>query len=191
MMPFDPLRRSRSALVIAGYVVLAVSMFGAGCSDGHNSPRASSSTPSSSPPVSPSGPQLRRYPLDQLKQQPCLSLDARDLAALGAAGQGKEESGRSGKSCLWKLAGQNVTLDLDVPLSYAKTMTKHGRVSQVPVGHHTAVQSEFQHICFIFVAVNDPEHPVGTTTIPELGAPQEGACQAGASVAAAALTHVE
>ncbi len=141
--------------------------------------------------MSPSGPQLRKYPLDRLKQQPCLSLDARDLAALGVTGQGKEESGRSGKTCLWKIAGQNVSLDLDVQLSYAKTMTKHGRVSRVPVGHHTAVQSEFQHICFIFVAIDAPEHPIGTTTIPEPGAPQEGACQAGASVVAAALTHLE
>ncbi|MEV6041107.1 hypothetical protein AB0L65_59095 [Nonomuraea sp. NPDC052116] len=34
-------------------------------------------------------------------------------------------------------------------------MTKNGRVSQVPVGQHKAVQAEFQRICFIFVAVHD------------------------------------
>lgn len=69
-------------------------------------------------------------------------------------------------------------------------MTKNGRVSQVPVGQHSAVQAEFQRICFIFVGVTDEDHLVTTTTIPDPGAAQDGACPAGASVAAAALTHI-
>lgn len=122
--------------------------------------------------------------------RPCRALDGRDLAALRISGKGKQESGKNGTSCAWKLAGQNVSLALDLPLSYAKTMTKNGRVTQVPVGQHQAVQSEFQGICFIFVALHDTHHLVGTTTIPDRGVAQDGTCPAGASVAAAALTHL-
>jgi hypothetical protein len=127
----------------------------------------------------------------ELASRPCLALDARDLAALGITSQGKEESGEGGPSCMWLVADQNVSLRVDVPLSYAQTMTKNGRVSQVPVGQHNAVQAEFQRICFIFVAVGDTDHLVGATAIPEPGAPQEGACPAAAAIAAAALTHLE
>ena len=91
---------------------------------------------------------------------------------------------------MWKLPGQSVSLAVDLPLSYARTMTKNGRVSQVPVGQHNAIQAEFQGICFIFVAVDDIDRLVGTTTIPERGVSQDGTCPAGASVAAAALTHL-
>jgi hypothetical protein len=128
--------------------------------------------------------------LGELAVRPCLALDPHDLAALGITAPGTAESGKNGPSCTWKVAGQNVDLDLDVALSYAQTMTKGGRVTQVPVGQHSAVQAEFQRICFIFVAVDEVEHLIGATTIPEPGAPQEGACPAGASVVAAALTHI-
>lgn len=128
----------------------------------------------------------------ELASRPCLALDARDLAALGITSEGKEEaSGSDETSCMWLVADQNVSLRVDVPLSYAQTMTKNGRVSQVPVGQHNAVQAEFQRICFIFVAVDDTDHLVGATAIPEPGAAQEGACPAAAAVAAAALTHLE
>lgn len=92
---------------------------------------------------------------------------------------------------MWLMGDQNVSLLVDVPLSYAQTMTKGGRVSQVPVGEHYATQAEFQHICFVFVAVADTDHLVNATAIPEPGAPQEGACPAAAAVAAAALTHIQ
>ncbi len=88
------------------------------------------------------------------------------------------------------MAGQNVSLALDLPLSYARTMTKNGRVTQVPVGQRRAIQAEFQKICFIFVAVDDVNRLIGTTAIPEPGVSQDGTCAAGASVAAAALTHI-
>ncbi|GHH87564.1 hypothetical protein GCM10018793_63840 [Streptomyces sulfonofaciens] len=186
-------------------LVLALSVLGAGCSDGGTaarppSPRpTASSSVSASPPASPSGspapppstaPRPSRYTQAKLASRPCLALDGHDLAALGISGRGKQESGRNGAVCEWKLAGQNVGLALDLPLSYARTMTKGGRVSQVPVGQHKAVQAEFQKICFIFVAVHDVHRLIGTTTIPDLGVSQEGTCPAGASVAAAALTHI-
>ncbi len=134
--------------------------------------------------------QPSKYTQAQLASRPCDALDERDLAALGISGRGKQESGKHGPTCHWKLAGQNVSLALDLPLSYAKTMTKNGRVTQVPVGQHKAIQAEFQGICFIFVAVHDVDRLVGTTTIPEPGEPQDTTCPAGASVAATALTHV-
>ncbi|GAB3572317.1 hypothetical protein GCM10027445_29410 [Amycolatopsis endophytica] len=127
----------------------------------------------------------------ELAQQPCRALDDRDLAALGITGPGREEAGEDGPSCRWLVGDQNVSLRLAVPLSYAQTMTRGGRTSQVPVGQHSAVQAEFQRICFTFVAVDDVGQLVGATAIPEPGAAQEGACPAGASVAAAALTHLE
>lgn len=129
-------------------------------------------------------------PADILVPHLRLALDGHDLAALRISGEGKQESGKHGATCAWKLAGQNVSLALDLPLSYAKTMTKNGRVTQVPVGQHQAVQAEFQRICFIFIALHDTNHLVGTTTIPDRGVAQDGTCPAGASVAAAALTHM-
>ncbi|MES4907006.1 MULTISPECIES: DUF3558 family protein [unclassified Streptomyces] len=192
---------------------LAVSLLSAGCSSGQgasqpSSPRSASSssastsasasasastsasTSASASASSSAAPRPSRYTQAQLASRPCLALDAHDLAALRISGEGKQESGEHGASCAWKLAGQNVSLALDLPLSYAKTMTKNGRVTQVPVGQHQAVQAEFQRICFIFVALHDTNHLVGTTTIPDRGVAQDGTCPAGASVAAAALTHL-
>ncbi|MGP4010656.1 DUF3558 family protein [Streptomyces sp. 4N124] len=182
-----------------------MSLLSAGCSSEQgaqrpSSPRptpssstsASAATPSSAATSSsPSAPaQPSKYTQTQLAARPCDALDERDLAALGISGRGTQESGKHGPTCHWKLGGQNVSLALDLPLSYAKTMTKNGRVTQVPVGQHKAIQAEFQGICFIFVAVHDVDRLVGTTTIPEPGEPQDTTCPAGASVAAAALTHI-
>jgi hypothetical protein len=180
----NPFPRNVSLSVL----VLAVGLAGAGCSGGQAPPVTAPSA--TAPSASPSASLLTRYPQAELAQRPCLALDARDLAALGVTGPGKEESGEHGPSCTWNLAGQNVSLDLDVATSFAKTMTEGGRVSQVPVGQHSAVQAEFQRICFTFVAVDALDHLIGTTSIPDPGAPQEGACPAGASVLAAALTHL-
>lgn len=184
-------------------LVLAVSLLGAGCSSRQAAPRPSSSrpassassaatsSPSASATSSPSAAsQPSKYTQAQLASRPCLALDERDLAALGISGRGKQEAGKHGAACAWKLEGQNVSLALDLPLSYARTMTKNGRVTQVPVGKHKAVQAEFQGICFIFVAVHDVNRLIGTTTIPDPGESQDGTCPAGASVAAAALTHI-
>jgi hypothetical protein len=172
----------RSGLLL----VLAVTLLGAGCSS------EQPTSPAASPPPSPKAePLLTKYPRAELARQPCRALDARDLQALGITGKGKEEKSKNGTACHWTLDGQNVSLDLDVPQSQATIFTKNGRVSQVPVGQHLAVQSEFQRICFIFVALDTAEHLVGTTSIAEPGGSQEGACPAGAAVAAAALTHIE
>jgi hypothetical protein len=184
-------------------LVLAVSLLSAGCSSGQGAPRPSSPHPTSSTSASASAsssasssasasaaPPPSKYTQAQLAARPCLALDGHDLAALEISGRGKQESGKHGPTCHWKLAGQNVSLALDLPLSYAKTMTKNGRVSQVPVGQHKAIQAEFQRICFIFVAVHDVNRLIGTTTIPEPGVSQDATCPAGASVAAAALTHI-
>lgn len=178
--------------------MLAVSLLGAGCSSKHAAPRHSPSpsrpAPSPARPAPSSSasatPRLSTYTQAQLASRPCLALDGHDLAALGISGRGEPDNGRNGAACGWELDGQHVSLDLDVPLSFAKTMTKGGRVSQVPVGRHEAVQAEFQGICFIFVAVHDTDHLLGTTTIPSPGESQDGACPAGASVAAAALSHI-
>ncbi|MFI5549042.1 DUF3558 family protein [Streptomyces sp. NPDC051738] len=190
--------RRKAGLVL----VLAVSLPSAGCSSGQGAPQPSSSShpapsassPSSASPSSSSSAsasqQPSKYTQAQLAARPCLALDGRDLAALEISGRGKQESGKHGPTCHWKLAGQNVSLALDLPLSYAKTMTKNGRVTQVPVGQHQAIQAEFQRICFIFVAVHDVDRLIGTTTIPEPGVSQDATCPAGASVAAAALTHI-
>lgn len=166
-----------------------MSLLSAGCSSGQGAPRPSSPHPTSS--ASPSAaPQPSKYTQAQLAARPCLALDGHDLAALEISGRGKQESGKHGPTCDWKLAGQYVSLALDLPLSYAKTMTENGRVTQVPVGQHKAIQAEFQRICFIFVAVHDVNRLIGTTTIPDAEVSQEGTCPAGASVAAAALTHI-
>jgi hypothetical protein len=180
-----------SALVL----LFTAGFFGAGCSGGQAPPPSPATAPASStapPSTTPSATvsQPAKYARTELAQRPCLALDARDLAALGIAGQGEEEATRNGPSCHWKLAGQNVDLQLDAPLSYAQTMTRNGRVTQVPVGPHMAVQAEFQRICFVFVAVDRPDHLVAATTIPDPGVPQDGTCRAGAAVAAAALTHL-
>ncbi|WP_203897587.1 DUF3558 family protein [Virgisporangium aliadipatigenens] len=166
----------------------ALSLLAGGCAGGPDprTPPSAQSTPA--PSASPAAPQPRRYPRAELAAQPCLALDDRDLAALGIGAAGTEESG---PTCTWKLAGQNVSLDLDVELSFAEQMTAGGRVTQVSVGRHNGVQAEFQRICFTFVALDAVDDLVGATTIPEPGAPQEGACPAGAAVLAAALTHVE
>ncbi|QWF84478.1 hypothetical protein HUW46_07928 [Amycolatopsis sp. CA-230715] len=179
--------------------MLALLAGSAACSSTQPAPPPPSSPSSSPAPAAPpvseaastTAPQVSKYPKAQLATQPCLALDARDLVALGVTGQGRVEGAAKGPTCHWKVAGQNVNLDLDVPLSDAKVFTKNGRVSQVPVGTHQAVQAEFQRICFIFVAVGEADHLVGTTTIPDREAPQEGICPAGAAVAAAALTHIE
>lgn len=176
--------RPAAARLTAGVLMLALLPLCAACSTGPAAPR-----PSRSPAASPA-PELRKYSLEQLGSQPCLALDARDLAALGITGQGDEESGPGGKTCEWKLAGQNVGLDPDAPLKYAQTMSKGGDNTQMPVGHHMAVESEFQGICFIIVAVHDVNHLLMTTTIPDPGVSQDGTCPAGASVAAAALAHI-
>ncbi|MFD4262858.1 DUF3558 family protein [Streptomyces sp. NPDC058534] len=195
--------RSRGSRKLAGLAfVVAVGLLGAGCSTSGQAGTRSSTPPVSSPtasqtPAPTSSPSAaasasvpRKYTQKELASRPCQALDARDLAALGIKGRGKQEAGRHGVSCMWKIAGQSVSLAVDLPLSYARTMTKNGRVSQVPVGQHNAIQAEFQRICFIFVAVDDVDHLVGTTTIPERGVSQDGTCPAGASVAAAALTHL-
>ncbi|WP_210573086.1 DUF3558 family protein [Streptomyces sp. GESEQ-4] len=180
-------------------LVLAVSLLSAGCASDQSTPRSSSPSPTSSvsssaPAATPSSPsaaaQPTKYTQTQLAARPCDALDERDLAALGITGRGTQESTKHGPKCHWNLGGQNVSLALDLPLSYAKTMTKNGQVTQVPVGQHKAIQAEFQRICFIFVAVDDVDRLVGTTTIPEPGEPQDTTCPAGASVAAAALTHI-
>ncbi|WP_378790258.1 DUF3558 family protein [Nonomuraea fastidiosa] len=134
-------------------------------------PVPSSATPSSSS-ASPSAP-LRKYSLKELRSKPCLALDERDRAALGIKEEGEHSSTKGGEVCRWEVAGQSVSLDLDVPLSFAKTMTKDGRVTQVPVGLHRGIQAEFQRICFIFVAVDDVDHLIGTTTIPDRGVSQD------------------
>ncbi|MEV1085177.1 DUF3558 family protein [Streptomyces sp. NPDC050211] len=176
-----------------------MSLLSAGCSSEQGTPRSSSPRPTSSAsssapaatPSSPSAPaQPSKYTQTQLASRPCDALDERDLAALGISGRGTQESGKHGPTCHWKLAGQNVSIALDLPLSYAKTMTKNGQVTQVPVGQHKAIQAEFQGICFIFVAVDDVDRLVGTTTIPEPGEPQDKTCPVGASIAATALTHI-
>jgi hypothetical protein len=204
MPRFDLDRRSpgrRTGRTAALVLVVAVSLLSAGCSSEQAAQRSSSSptasasstAPSPSPSASSSPPaaaQPTKYTQTQLAARPCDALDERDLAALGISGPGTQESGKPGPSCHWKLGGQNVSLALDLPLSYAKTMTKNGQVTQVPVGQHKAIQAEFQRICFIFVAVHDVDRLVGTTTIPEPGEPQDTTCPAGASVAAAALTHI-
>jgi hypothetical protein len=150
-------------------------------------------SPSAPPPVAPPSapPLITSYPQATLARQPCRALDRRDLAVLDVTGRGKAETSKNGTSCHWKVAGQNVSLDLDVPESFAKTMTKGGRVTQVPVGRHNAVQAEFQHICFVFVAIDDVDHLVSATSIPDPGVSQEGTCAAGAAVVAAALSHIE
>jgi hypothetical protein len=165
-------------------LALVVSLLATGCTSRHGPQLEPSQVASSTP-------SLSKYPMAELASRPCLALDARDLAALGVTDEGEEESSDSGLSCMWLVGDQNVSLRVDVPLSYAQTMTSGGRVSQVPVGPHQAVQAEFQRICFIFVAVDDTDHLVGATAIPEPGAPQEGACPAAAAVAAAALTHLQ
>ncbi|WP_230396479.1 DUF3558 family protein [Streptomyces blattellae] len=174
----------------------AVSLLNAGCSNGQGVRSSSPDTTSASSASATTSPspsaeaQVSKYTQAQLAARPCAALDEHDLAALGISGRGTRESGEYGPSCHWKLAGQNVSLALDLPLSYAETMTENGRITQVPVGQHMATQAEFQGICFVFVAVHDTNHLVGTTTIPEPGEPQDTTCPAGASVAAAALTHI-
>jgi hypothetical protein len=172
-------------------VVFAVTLLGAGCSGEQTTPPAKSPPPPAPSPSAEAEPLLTKYPRAELARRPCRALDARDLPALGITGKGKEEKSKNGTACHWKLDGQNVSLDLDVPQSQAKIFTTNGRLSQVPVGQHLAVQSEFQRICFIFVALDTVENLVGTTSIPEPGGSQEGTCPAGAAVAAAALTHIE
>ncbi|MFD1152543.1 DUF3558 family protein [Saccharothrix hoggarensis] len=188
--PRPGVRRDTARLVL----VLAAGLLGAGCSGGEAAPRTPSpSTPSStSSPSSttPTTPQQDKHTLAELARRPCLALDARDLDALGITGPGEEEPGENGPSCLWRVGGQNVNLRLDVPASYAQTMTEGGRVSRVRIGRHTATQAEFHRICFTFVEVDGPDHLVGSTTIPEPDAPQSGACPAGLSVVASALTHI-
>jgi uncharacterized protein DUF3558 len=147
--------------------------------------------PSVAPPSPSDPPLITRYAQATLARHPCRALDPRDLAALGITGRGKEESSKNGAACHWKLAGQNVSLDLDVPESFAKLMTKGGRITQVPVGRHNAVQAEFQRICFVFVAIDDVDHLVSATSIPDRAVAQDGTCAAGAAVVAAALTHLE
>ncbi|WP_181789301.1 DUF3558 family protein [Streptomyces phytophilus] len=187
-------RRPRGSAALA--LVAALGLLGGGCSsDGEAPAKASPKPASSSATAAPATTEAAdakpaTYPLAHLRSRPCLALDERDVAALGISGPGERSSSKNGAACDWLLDGQNVGLDLDVPQSYAKTMTKDGRVTQVPVGKHMAVQAEFQGICFIFVAVEDIERLVGTTTIPEPGASQDGTCPAGAAVAAAALTHI-
>ncbi|MFD8382921.1 DUF3558 family protein [Streptomyces sp. NPDC059679] len=156
-------RRRRSRGKAGLVLVLAVSLLGAGCSSRQAAPRPSSSRPASSSSATPSSSAMSspsavsqpgKYTQAQLASRPCLALDERDLAALGISGRGKQEAGKHGAACAWKLYGQNVSLALDLPLSYARPMTKNGRVTQVRVGRHKAVQAEFQGICFIFVAVD-------------------------------------
>jgi len=212
MTQLVPQRRPRTRAKAGGALILALGLVLAGCSGTESSPQqassqqtsstptastATASTPSSPPsasapskPPTVAAPVLAKYTREQLIRKPCLSLDSRDLVALGIARRGKQSPGKSGVSCAWQVGKQYVSLDLNVSLSYAQTMTKNGRVTQVPVGTHSAVQSEFQHICFIFVALTDTAHLVGATAIPNRGAPQEGACPAGAAVTAAALTHI-
>jgi hypothetical protein len=184
---------------------LVVGLFLAGCSESKTGlPQASTSqsvsTTASSPPVTsappsptppkPTVPLFKKYTRAQLIKKPCLSLDSRDLVALGAK-RGTVSAGKDGPNCQWQVGRQYVYLDLNSPLSFAKTMTNKGRVTQVPVGTHMAVQSEFQRICFIFVGITDTQHLVAATAIPDRGAPQEGACPAAAAVTAAALTHIK
>jgi hypothetical protein len=194
----------------SGVVVsLVVGLFLAGCSEGESGlPQAStsqsagttasspstssipSSTPSPTKAPAPTAPLLAKYTRAQLIKKPCLSLDSRDLVALGAK-RGTVSAAKDGPDCQWQVGRQHVYLDLNSPLSFAKTMTNKGRVTQVPVGSHMAVQSEFQRICFIFVGITDTQHLVAATAIPDRGAPQEGACPAAAAVTAAALTHLK
>jgi hypothetical protein len=183
----------------AGLVpVLAGCLLAAGCSGGQETARrpsarlpSTATSSAASPSPSPSAAaKPAKYTQAELASRPCLALDQHDLAALGITGPGKRESGKHGPACAWNVAGQNVSLALDLPESYAKIMTKNGRITQVPVGQHEAIQAEFQRICFIFVAVHDVDHLVGTTTIPDPGEPQDTTCPAGASVAVAALTHI-
>lgn len=174
-------------------IILTMAVLCAGCSTVRAGipvpPPKSSSSPTTT--TAPSTSQLSTYSQAQLAQTPCDALDTHDLVALGVTGQGKQEAGKDGAACEWRIADQNVSLQLDAPLSYAQTMTKDGRVSQVPVGQHEAVQAEFQGICFIFVALSDVDHLVAATAIPVPGGSQDGACPAAASVAAAALTHIQ
>ncbi|MEV5330022.1 DUF3558 family protein [Nonomuraea sp. N2-4H] len=164
-------------------LALAAVALSADCASGQPAARGaspqpvpSSATPSSSS-ASPSTPSpsapLRKYSLKELRSKPCLALDERDRAALGIKEEGEHSSTKGGEVCRWEVAGQSVSLDLDVPLSFAKTMTKDGRVTQVPVGLHRGIQAEFQRICFIFVAVDDVDHLIGTTTIPDRGVSQD------------------
>jgi hypothetical protein len=179
----------RDGMLRTGLVLLlAVGLLGAGCSSEQPAPQPS---PPSEPPPSSAAPLLTRYPGAELARQPCRALDARDLAALGITEQGTVEDAQNGPTCHWKVADQNVNLDLDVPQARAQDLSKKGRVSKIPVGLHTGVQSEFQNICFIFVPLHDPDRLVGSTTIPEPQGSQSGACPAGAAVVAAALTHLQ
>lgn len=179
-------RQRRTSVALA--LVLAMGLLAAGCLGKQDTPRAQAS---STKPSASASALVSRYTMDQLATRPCLALDAHDRAALGIAGPGKQDQGGNGAACEWEINGQTVTLELNVPESDAKTFATGGRVTQVPVGQHSAVQVEFQRICFIFVAVHDVDHLVDATAIPKPGSPQEGACPAAASIAAATLTHIE
>jgi hypothetical protein len=170
--------------------VFVASLLGAGCSTPQAgspapAPRTSPSRTTSSAP--PTTPQVTKYTQTELARHPCDALNAYDLAALGIAAPGTVE----GTACHWILDNENVDLDPDSPESYAQTMTKNGRITQVPVGQHEAVQAEFQGICFVFIAVNSVDHLVSATAIPTKAGSQDDACPAAASVAAAALTHIQ
>jgi hypothetical protein len=169
--------------------VLGAGLLVAGCS----TPRAGSPAPAPTPssartsPSAPAAPTVTKYAQTDLAQHPCDALNSYDRAALGIAGPGTVE----GPSCHWILNNENVSLEPDAPESFAQTMTKNGRITQVPVGQHEAVQAEFQGICFVFVAVHSVDQLVNATAIPAQGGSQDDACPAAASVAAAALTHIQ
>jgi hypothetical protein len=179
-------------------VGVLVFLLGAGCTGRQtdreppprSAPPASARLSSTAPPTSSKPPHLARYSQAELAKRPCDALDAHDLAAVGVTGHGKEERAKDGKACAWQVGKQHVSLQIDAPLSYARTMAKGGRVSQVPVGQHAAVQAEFQRICFIFVGAHSTDHLVSATAIPDPGAAQDGVCPAGASVVSAALSHI-
>ncbi|MFI5912442.1 DUF3558 family protein [Dactylosporangium sp. NPDC051541] len=169
-------------------IALTAALLGAGCSRAQ--PVRTPVPPAPSASASSAAPQPSGYPQADLAEQPCRALGADELATLGIDAPGQVENSQNGPSCHYKVADQNVGIDLDVPQSFEESRIKDGRVSPVAVGRYMGVQAEYQRICFTFVAVGGPDHQAAATTIPDPGASQDTTCNAGAKVLAAAVAHI-
>jgi hypothetical protein len=190
----DLTRRTRPA---SAALVLTALVAAAGCAgdrgaDESESAEGETSETATVETVSASPTEAQPRTFEALMEDPCAAIDDEEAALLGLH-PGPDEPHASSESpgCSWDTSAISLSFSL-YPVTDAATQAAEwegGRTTQIDVGGREAIQSEFQAICIVNVAV-DADRSIQVFAIGEYTI-QEELCPASVGLAEAVLEDLE
>jgi hypothetical protein len=158
-----------------------------GCTANPSAPPAPPPSTSTSTSAAPAA-----HRLEELQQHPCALLTSEEATAAGYTADGREGTNDYGeKICNWDKDGASIGFSAfpssDVTRSPQATESR-GRTTELHVVGQRAVQAEFLHACFLYVAAG-PERSFRLSVVGST--PQDRLCPAATEFAALALSHID